>query len=206
MTIDEGYIKYESDWTVGAAPFPAIATELERWRRPLFEAGLVGHYEELGIGFGNISMRCGAPGQFLISGTQTGQLPVTDETHYSLVSAYDIEANTVSCIGPVQASSEAMTHAAIYELDAKINAIVHAHSRELWRRLINELPTTGSSVAYGTPQMAMEFRRLYRDTAFGEQGLAVMAGHEEGLISIGATMQEAAEKMLALHRRQTGAG
>jgi len=206
MTIDEGYIKYESDWTVAAPPFPAIASELERWRRPLFEAGLVGHYEELGIGFGNISLRCGTRGQFLISGTQTGHLPVTDETHYSLVSAWDIEANRVSCVGPVQASSEAMTHAAIYELDGEISAIVHAHSRELWHRLIDELPTTDSAVAYGTPQMAMEFRRLYRDTAFGEQGLAVMAGHEEGLISIGATMQEAAEKMLALHRRQSGAG
>lgn len=201
MTIDEGYIKYQSDWTEAPAPLPAVAAELEKWRRPLFEAGLVGHYEDLGVGFGNISMRCREPAQFLISGTQTGHLPITDETHYSLVVAYDIDANSVSCIGPVQASSEAMTHAAIYELDATIGAIVHAHSRELWRRLVNQLPTTDAAVAYGTPQMAMEFRRLYRDTAFGQQGLAVMAGHDEGLISFGCTMEEAATKMLELGNR-----
>lgn len=201
MTIDEGYIKYQSDWTEAPAPLPAIAAELETWRRPLFEAGLIGHYEELGIGFGNISVRCGEPGQFLISGTQTGHVPHTDETHYALVSAYDIEANSVSCIGPVQASSEAMTHAAIYELDAAIGAIVHAHSRELWQRLINQLPTTDAAVAYGTPQMAMEFRRLHRDTAFGQQGLAVMAGHDEGLISVGRSMEDAARKMLKLREQ-----
>ena len=168
----------------------------------MFEADLIGHYEDLGIGFGNISLRCGKPGQFLISGTQTGHLPTTDETHYSLVSAYDIETNSVSCVGPAQASSEAMTHAAIYELDSAIGAIVHAHSKELWQQYLNELPTTDATVAYGTPQMAMEFRRLFRETAFGRQGLAVMAGHDEGLISIGRTLQEAAEKMLELRELQ----
>ena len=202
MTIDEGYIKYKSDWSKAPAPYPAAAIELERWRQPLFEADLIGHYEDLGIGFGNISLRCGKPGQFLISGTQTGHLPTTDETHYSLVSAYDIETNSVSCVGPAQASSEAMTHAAIYELDSAIGAIVHAHSKELWQQYLNELPTTDATVAYGTPQMAMEFRRLFRETAFGRQGLAVMAGHDEGLISIGRTLQEAAEKMLELRELQ----
>jgi ribulose-5-phosphate 4-epimerase/fuculose-1-phosphate aldolase len=198
MTIDEGYIKYDSDWTEAAAPYPEAAAELELWRRPLFKAGLIGHYDDLGVGFGNLSLRCGKPGQFLISGTQTGHLSKTDETHYALVASYDIEANTVRCIGPVQASSESMTHAAIYELDRGIGAIVHVHSRALWQRLLNQLPTTNAAVAYGTPQMANEFRRLFRETSFAQQGLAVMAGHEEGLISIGATLEAAAQKMLSL--------
>lgn len=197
-TIDEGYVKYKSDWSEAPGAFPAAAAELERWRQPLYEAGLIGHYEALGIGFGNISIRCGDPGQFLISGTQTGHLPRTNDSHYSLVSAYDIEANSVHCIGPVQASSEAMTHAAIYELDPGIGAIVHAHSRELWHRLLDQLPTTDSSVAYGTPQMAAEFRRLFRETDFARAGLAVMAGHDEGLISVGRDMEEATNRMLAL--------
>ena len=60
MTIDEGYIKFEIDWADGPAPDAAAVELLEAWRRPLFDAGLIGHYEDLGIGFGNISVRTGA--------------------------------------------------------------------------------------------------------------------------------------------------
>jgi len=201
VTIDEGYIKYNSYWTKAPVPATAAAAtdELEAWRRPLIEAGLIGYYEEHGVGYGNISIRCGEPGQFLISGTQTGHIARTDKTHYSLVTAYNTYANIVNSVGPVQASSEAMTHAALYELDSNIGAIVHVHSDVLWPRFLNKLPTTRADVAYGTPQMADEFRRLYRDTAFRRTALAVMAGHDEGLLSFGTTLQEAATRMLDLH-------
>ena len=201
MTIDEGYIKYDLDWTPGDAGHAATARELDRWRRPLVEAGLIGHYEELGIGFGNISQRCGTAGQFLISGTQTGHLATTDERHYALVTEVDIDANRVRCRGPVKASSEAMTHAAIYALEEDIGAVVHVHSAPLWRRYRGDLPTTDRDVAYGTPQMAHAFERLYRETDFGRIGIAIMAGHDEGLVSFGATVENAATKMLSLARR-----
>ena len=73
MSYDEGYIKYDIEWTPGPAAFVAAARALDAWRRPLFDAGLIGVYEDLGIGYGNLSIRCGEPGQFLISGTQTGE-------------------------------------------------------------------------------------------------------------------------------------
>ncbi len=97
-----------------------------------------------------------------------------------------------------------MTHAAIYELDSNIGAIVHVHSGSLWRRLIDRLPTTAADVAYGTPQMANEFRRLFRDTEFRRTGLAVMAGHEEGILSFGTNLEEAATKVLELKAPVTG--
>jgi ribulose-5-phosphate 4-epimerase/fuculose-1-phosphate aldolase len=198
LSIDEGYIKYQSFWTRAPIPNAAAAEELDTWRRPLFDAGLIGQYEEYGIGFGNISIRCGGPGEFLISGTQTGHIAKTDKTHYSLVTSWSVHGNRVCCAGPVQASSEAMTHAAIYQLDLKIGAIVHVHSAALWRHYLGKLPTTNAEVAYGTPQMANEFRRLYRDTEFRKTRLAVMAGHEEGLLSFGTTLEEAATRVLEL--------
>lgn len=199
MTIDEGYIKYASNWTPGPATHSAATTELDTWRRPLHAAGLIGHYPDLGIGFGNISIRGDVARQFIISGTQTGHLQTTNGNHYALVTDYDVEGNQVSSTGPVEASSESLTHAAIYELDAAINAVVHIHSRTLWSALLNNIPTTRESVAYGTPEMAREFMRLFRDTDFAATGIAVMAGHEEGIVSIGTSLQEAATRVLNIN-------
>ena len=196
MTIDEGYIKYTSDWTPGPAPDDAATKLLDTWRRPLYEAGLIGHYDDLGVGFGNISVRHGD--QFIISATQTGHLAVTDGNHYALVTGYDIEANSVSSIGPAKASSEALTHAAIYELDDNIGAVVHVHNKPLWQQLKGRVPTTSADVSYGTPEMAREFTRLYAETDFPSLGIAVMAGHEEGIVTFGVTLEEAARRALSL--------
>ena len=196
--IDEGYVKYESSWTPGPPPDAAAVRLLNRWRAPLLAAGLIGHYEQLNIGFGNISIRAPLPGQFVISGTQTGHIHDTTAEHYALVTGVDIGANHVACTGPVQASSEALTHAAIYCLSERINAVVHVHSRELWDRHLDRLPTTNPAVPYGTPEMAAEFERLWRNSDFRESGLAVMAGHDEGLVSVGPTLAEAAERILNL--------
>lgn len=199
LEIDEGYTKFSVDWT-DRSPLldPAIA-ELERWRRPLYQAGLVGHYPELNIGYGNISVRAPGSGLFIISGTQTGHLPHTDQRHYALVTRADIAENSIRCTGATQASSESLTHAAIYELDASVNAVVHVHSESLWEQLKHSVPTTSADVAYGTPEMAGEFKRLYRETRFRDSGVAVMAGHAAGLVSIGGSLEEAARRILAIH-------
>jgi ribulose-5-phosphate 4-epimerase/fuculose-1-phosphate aldolase len=196
--IDEGYIKFESDWRKTEALDNAEIESLIRWRRPLYDAGLIGYYEEHGIGFGNLSVRAGAEGQFIISGTQTGQLPDPGAEHYALVKDYDIERNRVTSIGAYEASSESMTHAAIYELGPDIAAVVHVHSEALWAGLKGSAATTDADVAFGTPEMAREFRRLFRETDFKMTGIAVMAGHEAGLVSTGSNLQEAAERILAL--------
>ena len=198
MSIDEGYIKFDSDWTAGSSADPTLTKLLDRWRRPLFDAGLIGHYDELGVGYGNLSVRAGDGREFVISGTQTGRVANTTGQHYALVTDYDIGANRVTSTGPVEASSESLTHAAIYELDPAINAVVHVHSAPLWRAGLGRLPTTADDISYGTPEMAREFERLYRDTDFAAGGIAVMAGHEEGIIAFGASLEEAANRILAL--------
>ena len=194
--IDEGYTKYEVDWRE-TPPLPAGAVvELNRWRNRLHDHGLIGHYIEHGVGFGNVSIREGDSDAFFISGTQTGHIAQTDERHYARVTRCDIGANRVHCEGPVQASSEALTHAAIYALDPAIRAVVHVHSAAMWNELIDRVPTTLRDVSYGTPEMANEFQRLFAETDFAERGVAVMGGHEEGIVSFGDDIEQAAERIL----------
>jgi len=57
-------------------------------------------------------------------------------------------------------------------------------------------------VSYGTPEMAEEFRRLYRETDFASSELAVMGGHDGGLISIGHDVATAAGRLLTIYRAQ----
>jgi hypothetical protein len=116
---------------------------------------------------------------------QVGILPHLTPKHYALVTHCDIDANRVECTGAIKASSETLTHAAIYQLSSSIGAIVHVHSLALWERLKNVAPTTRADVAYGTPAMAREFSRLYIESEMPERCLAVMAGHPAGLISFG---------------------
>jgi L-ribulose-5-phosphate 4-epimerase len=198
--IDEGYTKYEVDWRE-APPLSADAVaELNTWRNRLHDRGLIGYYPQHGVGFGNVSIRERDSDAFIISGTQTGDIARTDAHHYARVTRCDIEANRVYCEGPVQASSEALTHAAIYALDPGIRAVVHVHDAVLWNQLIDTIPTTSPQISYGTPEMAFEFRRLYDETDFAEQGIAVMGGHEEGIISFGLDIEQAAQRILQLRR------
>lgn len=197
--IDEGYTKFIVHWTDRRLVDAPEVAELERWRRPLFDAGLVGHYADLGIGYGNISVRLGAGRELVISGTQTGHLTRTGREHYALVTDYDIDGNSVHCRGAVQASSETLTHAALYELDPAIRAVVHVHDERVWRELYGREPTTDQRIAYGTPEMAREFARLFRETPFPERRLAIMGGHEAGIVSVGRSLAEAAERVLTVH-------
>lgn len=194
--IDEGYTKFDCQWTHSPSLEGDVVEEIIKWRRPLFDAGLVGHYADIGIGFGNISVRSKSPVRFIITGTQTGHLAELSGAHLAEVTGYDIPGNSLICRGPVRASSESLTHAAIYELDAELNAVAHVHSDALWQALRDTVPTTNAAVPYGTPEMAEEFRRLYRDTDFASTGLAVMAGHEGGLISTGRDLAQAAGRLL----------
>lgn len=195
--IDEGVIKFRSEWQEsGPLGNPEIDC-LIQWRKPLLAAGLIGHYEDVDIGYGNLSMRIAGSNRFIISGTQTGHVTDVDARHFALVTDYDIADNRVCSTGAVEASSESLTHAMLYELDDSTQAIVHAHHHGAWTNLCGELPTTRNDIAYGTPDMALEFRRLYAETDFGESGVAVMAGHEGGLIAIGENLEKASKRMLA---------
>ena len=192
--IDEGYIKYRCYWDRSKAITDADITELNFWRDRLYKLGLIGEYDN-GIGFGNLSVRLSKSQQLIISGTQTGEIPHLTAQHYTKVTDFDWHKNYVVCKGEIKASSETLTHAAIYVAEPTVNAVVHVHHLELWRKLLNKVPTTDPNCAYGTPEMAAEIIKICQHSD-GQPKIIVMSGHSEGILTYGKDLSEASELLL----------
>ena len=193
--LDEGYIKYQCHWTKQDSVIPEEIVTLNQWRNQLYQMGLIGQYDN-GIGFGNISCRLNNKHHFIISGTQTGGIPQLTPQHYTKVMDFDWEQNYVTCLGAMKASSESLTHGALYVADSEVNAVIHVHNLQLWRKLLHVLPTTNPNCAYGTPQMAQEIIKLCQTPEAKQRSLIVMSGHEEGIITYGKNIDEAANTLL----------
>lgn len=192
--IDEGIIKFYCEWIESAPVSELELKNISMWRTRLFDLGLIGQDEE-GISFGNVSVRS-ISGKFIITGSQTGRIRDLKPEGYSRVTEYSFFRNFVKCEGPLKASSESLTHAMIYELDAKSQAVVHAHSSSLWKKLFNHMPTSSQDIPYGTPQMAKEVWRLFRESDLGTKKFFVMGGHPGGLIAFGKDVDEACKILL----------
>ncbi|MEM8718696.1 MAG: class II aldolase/adducin family protein [Cyanobacteria bacterium P01_G01_bin.39] len=193
--IDEGYIKYQCHWQKVKSVSDAEIVELNRCRSQLYQLGLIGEYSN-GIGFGNLSIRLPNSTQLIISGSQTGGIPDLTAQHYSKITDYSWQENYVTCQGLVKASSETLTHAAIYSANSQVNAVVHVHHLELWQQLLNKVPTTNPDCAYGTPEMAAEIIRLSQQESTQQQRIIAMSGHESGILSFGHDLAEAKEILL----------
>ena len=191
--IDEGVIKFNCNWSDESVGVQ-VPSDLKIWRDKMHQLKLIGEYEEVNIGYGNISIKI-AEG-LLISGTQTGNVYPIRDKDFALVTSYDMELNSVDCKGVLKASAESLTHAAVYEGDASIKAIIHIHNKELWLKLMDNVPTSDQSVPYGTAKMASEIKRLFDESTLADDKIMVMAGHDEGIIAFGKDLEEAGEVVL----------
>jgi L-ribulose-5-phosphate 4-epimerase len=184
------YVKFISERTnEELAPFHGFA-ELNAYRRQLRELRLIG-VDSNGIGFGNLSVRDGATKNFYITGSATAGISELTLADCAKVVAYNFERNRVSYEGSSVPSSESLTHAAIYESDAKTGAVIHCHDSGLWPVILNQAPTTSKSVKYGTPEMAYEIMRLFRLTDVHSRRILAMAGHDGGIVTFGRDLEEA---------------
>jgi ribulose-5-phosphate 4-epimerase/fuculose-1-phosphate aldolase len=191
---DEGYVKFQAVWERAAGlPAPKLA-ELSHWRNEMHRHHLIGVYEN-GIGFGNISQRCEG-NQFIISGTATGHLANLTPAHFTTVTDFEVEKNTVHCRGPIMASSEAMSHAVIYRECPEVHGIIHAHHAKLWEQLLDRVPTTADGATYGSPEMANSIVNLLKDSDLRQQKIFVMRSHPEGIFAFGENLQQAATLLL----------
>jgi hypothetical protein len=201
----EGVIKYSLEYRETQPVEFRDLEALERCRQKFRALGLIGggnpqRYE--GLGFGNVSHRL-APGSgaFVISGTQTGHLESMGAEGYALVTSCDPARNRIVAEGAVRPSSEAMTHAVIYRQLPAVQAVIHVHSPQIWRHAGKlGLPRTAPEVPYGTPAMATEMQRLIASGMGGWHTIS-MAGHEDGVITWGETLDAASGELEALFRK-----
>ena len=145
----------------------------------------------VGVGFGNLSVRNDVTSGFYITGSGTGKLLKLRPADCARVVAYHFARNWLQCEGLIVASSESLTHAAIYESDPTTSAVIHCHDMKLWTALLRKVPTTPEKVEYGTPEMAYAVRGLFDNTDVLKKKIFVMAGHEGGVVAFGRDLRSA---------------
>ena len=205
--IDDGVIKYNRSHFTQCGPIELVEYfQLEVWRKKLFHINLIGEYPNEKIGFGNMSVvydhaqffKANHP-QFIITGTQTGKYADLDGNFYTRVLDYDIKKLNIKVMGPVEASSEALTHAAIYSHNDKIKAVFHIHSSKIWEGLINdEKSFTQKDIPYGTVEMAYATQKCIGNA---DSGIFCMKGHQDGVAAYGRNLDEVGEIILENYHR-----
>lgn len=197
--MDEGYVKYTSERRDGVVPPSAQLDALNQARTTLFDLGLVGMYPN-GIGFGNLSFRASGD-QFVITASATGALRTLQSEQFCLVEFFSIAHNRVQSRGPLPASSESMTHGAIYAAKRAVNCVMHVHCRPLFDDMLRrDGLATPADIPYGTPAMALSVARLVA----AQPALPVvfaMAGHAEGIVAYGADVASTLGSLAALFQR-----
>jgi hypothetical protein len=180
---DDGVIKYQSQRKDGVVCSTEPLERLNHARTTLFDLGLIGAYPN-GIGYGNLSVRT-TKNQFFITGSATGSARQLRPDQYCLVESFSMANNSVISCGALDASSESMTHGAIYAAAAEVQCVIHVHCKQLFDLLLKQnVPSTSVKIAYGTPDMAQAVTRLVMDQHHLPV-LFVMAGHDEGLVAYG---------------------
>lgn len=165
-----------------------ILKSLNQWRAWLKMRAWLGQdaHRYQGLGFGNLSVR--TPDGFLISASQTGALAALSSAEVSEVIEADPARNLVRARGQLAPSSEALTHAAVYQAQPLAQAVIHVHAPQLWQARHQLLyPQTCASIGYGTPAMAQAIG------AYALQGerLIMMNGHTDGILTWGQDLIEA---------------
>jgi ribulose-5-phosphate 4-epimerase/fuculose-1-phosphate aldolase len=196
------YIKFTCEHAASEiTPFDGLA-ELNGSRRKLLQLRLIG-VDANGIGFGNLSIRDGATKNFYITGSATGGKPELTPADCARVVAYDFEKNWLRYEGSAIPSSKSLTHAAVYESDAKTGSVIHCHDSKLWAALLDQAPTSSKAVDYGTPEMAYEVTRLFKVTDVQSRKILVMAGHEGGIVAFGKDLEEAFAVLMRERRERS---
>ena len=197
----EGIIKFSCSWEEVEIFLPeATYVQLETSRQALYARGLVGVYPD-GIGYGNLSVRSREGKSYYISGSGTGSKACLEPGDYAQVTDYHIQENHLTCRGLVKASSESLTHAAIYEVLPTAQAVLHVHCLWMWEKLLYNYPATSNHIRYGTPEMAQAVGRLALEIHESREKILVMAGHQEGILAFGEDLTQVTDQIINIYNR-----
>ena len=194
--MNEGYIKFNcqlQEYNSGLSDENYLV--LNKWRNKLYHLGLIGCYPG-DIGFGNISIRSGSG--FIITGSATGCRERLTKDDYTRIDHYDFRKNEIHCTGRIKASSESLTHAAVYEARPGTMAVIHIHSLVLWEKYKGIMPTSPDTAEYGTSEIALAVRNLCLNNNIKGDEVIIMGGHKEGIIAFGNDLEAAGSKILGM--------
>lgn len=200
--MNDGVIKFQSEEIVfDRGIFNEINTmqtmeNLNILREQVRAKGWIG-VDTSGIGYGNISAKLPTldyKNAFMISGSQSAHLPNLKTENWAVVLDWNIALNSLQYFG-AKASSESLSHAAIYDCDSRISVVLHVHDFALWNM---DLASTPVDAEYGTPAMAQGIQKLWRQLGSPLQGVLRMAGHQDGVIFWGENRQQILEQMSLL--------
>lgn len=144
---------------------------------------------------GNISVRTPAGMIIKAGGVSLGRMK---KEHIVLVASYDSWKNEAKTYGTYEPSSETPMHWLIYMNFPKVNGIIHAHDplvieKPAIRKKLN-IVETRKDTAYGTIEQANEVINALKKSDY-----VYIRNH--GSVSIGVSLQEALEIILAVHKR-----
>ncbi len=209
MTDQEGVIQFQLSHLFTPPLSLGQLGELIAWRRILYQLQLIGEdpLRYAGYGFGNISQRIPqvpaiTSRPFIITGTQTGGFSELAPEQFTTVTECFPEQNRVTSTGPIKPSSEAMTHATLYEVDSELRVVMHVHSPHIWRSAAQlGLPVTTAAAGCGTTAMADAVREVMTQPLTRALGLFVMGGHEDGVVSFARTADQAGVALISVLAR-----
>ena len=188
-----GGVKFRTELLSAAAPADARLEELKAWCAEFHRRGFAPPYG--GFSQGNLSFRI-RPDEdtFVITGSQVGWKDQLADDRFVTVHGCDMERGIVSASGTRDPSSESMLHFAVYRARKDVQAVFHGHSREILlcvNRL--NLPETREKTPYGSMELVRGVMEVLEDADF-----VLIRGH--GFISLGASMKEAGQRAIDVHR------
>jgi len=189
----DGVIKYNFDFQPSEPLNTFLFSNIESVRERLFVLSLIGVTDD-GIGFGNISERV-ENSSFVITGTQTGHLKSLEASHYALIEEYDDKEFYLKSSGAIKPSSEALTHGTIYSLSPDIGAVIHIHSKTIWKFMLKSNYLRTRDVEYGSTEMIEEVNRLFSTIEPLSNPKFAMAGHEDGVMVFGENLLKAEQEL-----------
>lgn len=195
MTLAEGIIRFAYDLQPPAGSLIADSEfrELVAWRTLLRRLGLLGQHPDRyhGLGYGNLSVRDPQlADEFIITASQTSGETDLTQSELVRITHCNLERFWIDAEGELPPSSEAMTHAMIFQAERRIDWVFHCHSPELWQATeALALPATPEDVAYGSTDMVAAVAELFQ-RHHSRPLLFTTLGHEDGVFSCGTSARD----------------